>query len=101
MHCIENDIVEHIPLTLFIKKSFQKCNKNQYPAKYQGLNADLSLLNWVEEVFNSENRNDIYNNFTQKYPKLTEKHVPTKTVIVRPSDKPYTCFTYAAGNECD
>lgn len=63
--------------------------KNYNLANYQGLNADLTLVNWDEEVFNTENINDIYNNFTEKYSKLIEKHVPTKTVTIRPSDKPY------------
>lgn len=49
------------------------------------MNAGLTLVKWDEEVFN----NDIYNNFTEKYSKLIEKHVPTKTVTIRPSDKPY------------
>ena len=57
-------------------------------ANFKDLNIDLALVNWDEEVFNSENLNDIYNNFIKIYPTLIEKHVPTKTVTIRLSDKP-------------
>lgn len=82
VHCIENVIVDepicswHSPVTIHLsfktpkQKAYKRVIKNYNLANYQGLNADLTLVNWDEDEFNTENINDIYNNFTEKYSKL-------------------------------
>ena len=101
VYCVEDDSVvdpicsSHCPVTVHLsfkthkQLAYKRTIRNYNLSNFKDLNIDLALVDWGEEVFNSENINDIYNNFIKIYSTLIEQHVPTKTVTVRPSDKPY------------
>lgn len=82
----------HPPLTVYLSfnthNTYKRIIRNYNLANFRGLNLDLASVNW-DEVFTSDNIDDIYNNFTKIYSTLIEKHVPTKTITIRPSDRPY------------
>lgn len=44
-------------------------------------------INWDKEVFISENINEIYSNFVSTLNNCIDKHIPKKTITVRPRDK--------------
>lgn len=66
VQCIENVIVDepicssHSPVTIHLsfkipkQKAYKRVIKNYNLANYQGLNADLTLVDWDEEVFNQK-----------------------------------------------
>ena len=57
-------------------------------ADIEGLVDELNITNWDDLVFNSDNINDVYSNFLKMLYDAVKKYIPTKTITVRPNDKP-------------
>ena len=58
-------------------------------ADYEAINSELNLVDWDEMLLSNANINEIYSNFTSIIEEISKKHIPTKTVTIRPSDKPF------------
>ena len=65
--------------------------RNYNAADIEWLADELNITNWDDLVFNSDNINDVYSNFLKILDDDVRKyiHVPTKTITVRPNDKPF------------
>ena len=55
----------HLYFKIHKQLAYKRSIRNQNLANFKDLNIDLAFVNWVEGVFNFENINDIYNNFTK------------------------------------
>ncbi|CAG2188607.1 HSPA1s [Mytilus edulis] len=58
-------------------------------ADYEGLKNQLNDTDWDDVVFNSNNINDVYMNFVKTFESTVNRYIPTKTITVRPNDKPF------------
>ena len=63
--------------------------RNYNLANFDTNNNDLLSTDWDSEVFNSDNVNDVYSYFTNKLEECISRNIQTKTITVRPNDKPF------------
>jgi hypothetical protein len=62
-------------------------------AYYTSLNnASLNCL-WDEEVFNTNDFDDVYSNFLQNVNECINRHIPKKNVAIKPKDKVFMTNT--------
>jgi hypothetical protein len=66
--------------------------RNYNAVDIEGLADELNITNCDDLVFDSDNINDVYSNFLKILEDAVKKYIPTKTITVRPNDKPYSSF---------
>ena len=71
------------------QRAYRRIVTNYSQANYHQLNTNLSELDWDNEVFTTSNINEVYSNFTKVLKSLIDKSIPRKTIVIRPSDKPF------------
>jgi hypothetical protein len=82
-------ILAEISFKTFKQHSFQRQIRNYNAVDIEGLADELNITNWDDLVFNSDNINDVYSNFLKLLDDAVKKYLPTKTITVRPNDKPF------------
>ena len=78
-----------ISFKAFKQHSFKRQIRNYNAADIEGLADRLNITNWDNLVFNSDNINDVYYNVLKILDDTVNKFIPTKTITVRPNDKPF------------
>jgi hypothetical protein len=82
-------VLAEIAFKTFKQHSFKRQIRNYNTADIEGLADELNITNWDDIVFNSDNINDVYSNFPKILDDAVKKYLPTKTITVRPNDKPF------------
>ena len=82
-------VLAEISFKTFKQHSFKRKIRNYDAADIEGLADQLNITNWDNIVFNSDNINDVYSNFLKILDDTVNKFIPTKTITVRPNDKPF------------
>ena len=82
-------VLAEISFKTFKQHSFKRQIRNYNAADIEGLADELNITNWDDLVFNSDNINDVYSNFLKILDDAVKKYIPTKTITVRPNDKPF------------
>ncbi|CAG2189611.1 unnamed protein product [Mytilus edulis] len=78
-----------ISFKTFKQHSFKRQIRDFKRADYEGLKNQLNDTDWDDVVFNSNNINDVYMNFVKTFESTVNRYIPTKTITVRPNDKPF------------
>ncbi|CAG2235036.1 unnamed protein product [Mytilus edulis] len=78
-----------ISFKTFKQHSFKRQIRDFKRADYEGLKNQLNDTDWDDVVFNSNNINDVYMNFVRTFESTVNRYIPTKTITVRPNDKPF------------
>ena len=78
-----------ISFKTFKQHSFKRQIRNYNAADIEGLADRLNITNWDNLVFNSDNINDVYYNVLKILDDSVNTFIPTKTIRVRPNDKPF------------
>ena len=81
-------VLAEISFKTFKQHSFKRQIRNYNAADIEGLADELNITNWDDLVFDSDNINDVYSNFLKILDDAVKKYIPTKTITVRPNDKP-------------
>ena len=84
-HCV---VSFEIKYKCYKRTAYKRTIRNYNAANYEEINNDLSSLDW-EPVFTEPNINDVYLKFLDNIENCVNCHIPTKTVIIRPNDKPF------------
>ena len=58
-------------------------------ADYSKLNEEISQFQWETFLMECESVDLMAKRFTNKYLEMIERHIPSKTVRIRPNDKPW------------
>ena len=69
--------------------SFKRTIRKYDSANYVGFVRDLNEIDWNDTFNTCDNINDMYSKFLDIYSSHVDKHIPTKTITVRPADKPF------------
>lgn len=72
----------------FKQYAYKRTVRNYNCTNFKDVECDLNTVDWDTGVFIREN-NEIYDNFSQIYNKILDKHIPTKVITIRPRDKPF------------
>ena len=78
-----------ITYNTFKQYAYKRTIRNYNYANYADISNDINITDWDSTVFNSENINEVYDNFLQTYNNIIDKHIPKKVITIRPRDKPF------------
>ena len=85
----------HSPVTAEInfkinkEYSYKRTIRKYDSADYAGFVSDIKNIDWNNTFNSCDNINDMYSKFLDIYSFHVNKHIPTKTITVRPTDKPF------------
>ena len=94
VNVLPNFCSDHCPVSvdINIKTSKQMCYKRKVKkydhADFNSISNEIENTDW-SNLFDSKAINENYSNFVSILNEVCDKHIPTKTVVIRPDDKPF------------
>ena len=92
---IDRSISDHDATLVHLKA--KNVNKSSFVRKvwlykhadYVGLNEEISQFQWEPFLMECNEVDLMADRFTNKYLEMVARHIPSKTIIIRPNDKPW------------